>query len=88
LFNPTRGVLIKFKKKLPWKPRYQNNGVGWRLLLICNGNSSYYITPTAVGWCIAILRFFFTINPPFSFPWQLRQSLSKRLRFFWSISFN
>jgi hypothetical protein len=21
----------------------------------------YYITPTAVGWCIAILRFFFTI---------------------------
>jgi hypothetical protein len=28
LFNPTRGVLIKFKKKLPWKPRYQNNGVG------------------------------------------------------------
>jgi hypothetical protein len=23
--------------------------------------SYYYITPTAVGWCIAILRFFFTI---------------------------
>jgi hypothetical protein len=22
------GVLIKFKMALPWKPRYQNNGVG------------------------------------------------------------
>ena len=27
---------------LPWKPRYQNNGVGWCPLLLCNGNSSYY----------------------------------------------
>ena len=26
--NIHRGVLIKFKMKLPWKPRYQNNGVG------------------------------------------------------------
>jgi hypothetical protein len=24
---------------LPWKPRYQNNGVGWCPLLLCNGNS-------------------------------------------------
>jgi hypothetical protein len=39
-----------------------SHGVGWCPLLLCNGNSSYYyITPTAVGWCIAILRFFFTI---------------------------
>ena len=29
-------------------------------VILCNGNSSY-ITPTAVGWCIAILRFFFII---------------------------
>jgi hypothetical protein len=27
---------------LPWKPRYQTNGVGWCLLLLCNGNSSSY----------------------------------------------
>ena len=46
--------------KLPWKPRYQNNEVGWRPLLLCNGNSSY-VTPNAVGWRIAILRFFFII---------------------------
>ena len=26
---------------LPWKPRYQYNGVGWCTLLLCNGNSSY-----------------------------------------------
>ena len=37
-----------------------SHGVGWCPLLLCNGNSSY-ITPTTVGWCIAILRFFFTI---------------------------
>ena len=36
------GVLIKFKMALPWKPRYQNNGVEWCLLLLCNGNSSSY----------------------------------------------
>ena len=30
---------------------------------------------------------FFFLNPPFSFPWQLRQSLSNRFRFFWLISF-
>ena len=55
-------VLIKFKMISPWKPRYQNNGVGWCPLLLCNGNSSYYyVTPNAVGWRIAILRFFFTI---------------------------
>jgi hypothetical protein len=53
------GVLIKFKMTLPWKPRYQNNEVGWCPLLLCNGNSSSYYT--VVGWCIAILRFFFTI---------------------------
>jgi hypothetical protein len=35
-------VLIKFKMALPWKPRYQSNGVGWCPLLLCNGNSSYY----------------------------------------------
>ena len=33
--------------------------------LLCPPNEvsyySYYITPTVVGWCIAILRFFFTI---------------------------
>ena len=29
---------------LPWKPRYQNNGVGRRLLLLCNGTSSYSST--------------------------------------------
>jgi hypothetical protein len=27
----------------------------------CVCSVSYYITPTVVGWCIAILRFFFTI---------------------------
>jgi hypothetical protein len=27
-------------------------------------------------------------SPPFLFPWQLRQSLSKRFRFFWLISFH
>jgi hypothetical protein len=25
---PTKFVLIKFKMALPWKPRYQSNGVG------------------------------------------------------------
>ena len=34
------GVLIKFIMAIPWKPKYQNNGVGWCPLLICNGNSS------------------------------------------------
>ena len=56
---------------LPWKLRYQYNGVGWCPLLLCNGNSSYYsyyITPTVVGWCIAILRFLFTI---ITSPWLL-----------------
>jgi phage shock protein PspC (stress-responsive transcriptional regulator) len=39
-----------------------SHGVGWCPLLLCNGNSSYYyITPTAVRWCIVILHFFFTI---------------------------
>jgi hypothetical protein len=28
------GVLRKFKMALPWKPRYQNNGVGWYPLLL------------------------------------------------------
>ena len=28
------------------------------------------------------------LNPPFLFPWQLRQSLSNRFRFFWLISFH
>jgi len=27
-------------------------------------------------------------SPPFLFPWQLRQSLSNRFRFFWLISFH
>ena len=30
----------------------------------------------------------FFLNPPFLFPWQLRQSLSNRFRFFWLISFH
>jgi hypothetical protein len=51
---------------LPWKPRYQNNGVRWRPLLLYNGNSSY-VTPTPVGWRIAILHFFFTIILPHIF---------------------
>jgi hypothetical protein len=29
------GVLIKFKMALPWKPRYQNNGVGWGDVRYC-----------------------------------------------------
>jgi hypothetical protein len=33
------------------------------------------------------INFFFK-SPLFLFPWQLRQSLSNRLRFFWLISFN
>jgi hypothetical protein len=28
----------------------------------------------------------FSLNPPFLFPWQLRQSLTNRFRFFWLIS--
>jgi hypothetical protein len=28
------------------------------------------------------------LNPPFLFPWQLRQSLSNRFRFLWLISFH
>ena len=28
------------------------------------------------------------LNPPFLFPWQLRQSLSNRFRLFWLISFH
>jgi hypothetical protein len=31
----------------------------WETFCVCS--ISYYITPTVVGWCIAILRFFFTI---------------------------
>ena len=58
---------------LPWKPRYQNNGVGWRPPLLCNGNSSY-VTPTSVGWRIAILLFFFTIILPHIFV----RSISRR----------
>ena len=30
----------------------------------------------------------FFLNPPFLFPWQLRQSLSNRFRFIWLISFH
>jgi hypothetical protein len=36
---------------LPWKPRYQNNGVGWRPLLLCNGNSSYYSYSSSTHFC-------------------------------------
>jgi hypothetical protein len=39
-------------------------GVVWELLCLHSNTikpSYYYITPTAVGWCIAILRFSFTI---------------------------
>jgi hypothetical protein len=32
----------KIQMALPWKPRYQNNGVWWCPLLLCNDNSSYY----------------------------------------------
>jgi hypothetical protein len=40
-----------------------------------------------VSWSLMEgIQFFF--NPPFLFPWQLRQSLSNRLRFFWPISFH
>jgi hypothetical protein len=31
----------------------------WETYCVCS--VSYYITPTVVGWCIAMLRFFFTI---------------------------
>jgi hypothetical protein len=54
-------------------PRYQNNAVGWRPLLVCNGNSSY-VTPTPVGWRIAILHFFFIIILPHIFV----RSISRR----------
>jgi hypothetical protein len=96
--------MIKFKMALSWKPRYQNNGVGWCPLLLCNGNSSYYITmtcrvilllfyitfhyysysyyyyitPTAVGWCIAILHFFFTIILILILPHIFVCSISRR----------
>jgi hypothetical protein len=33
-------------------------------------------------------EYIFFLNPPFSFPWQLRQNLSNRFRFFWLISFH
>jgi hypothetical protein len=33
------------------------------------------------------IQFFFK-SPPFLFPWQLRQNLSNRFRFFWLIAFH
>jgi hypothetical protein len=41
-----------------------------------------------VSWSLmkGIQNFF--KSPPFLFPWQLRQSLSNRFRFFWLISFH
>jgi hypothetical protein len=40
-----------------------NMGVVWELLYLHPNTikPNYYITPTVVGWCIAILRFFFTL---------------------------
>jgi hypothetical protein len=40
-----------------------------------------------VSWSLMKNLFFFK-SPHFLFPWQLQQSLSNRLRFFWLISFN
>jgi hypothetical protein len=46
-----------------WQKAEQNDTIynekrqGW---VVCSV-SYYYITPTAVGWCIAILSFFFTL---------------------------
>jgi hypothetical protein len=54
------------KMSLPWKPRYQNNGVGWCPLLLCNGNSSYYYSslfpffPRTMNLSTADLRNYWT----------------------------
>jgi hypothetical protein len=40
--------------------------------------SYYYITPTVVGWCIAILRFFFTIILILILPHIFVRSISRR----------
>jgi hypothetical protein len=68
-------TILKFRKSVVLKLWLPNEVC--ETYCVCSV-SYYYINPTVVGWCIAILRFFFTIILILILPHIFVRSISRR----------